>query len=82
MDCIYIDLFYNIGVCDWKYNNDYVDGNDGWWYSKWLVFMEKWLKLVKCLFKLDIGVLIVMIDEYEVYYLGMLLEWEFLEIYW
>lgn len=59
-----------------------MDGNDGWWYSKWLVFMEKWLKLVKCLFKLDIGVLIVMIDEYEVYYLGMLLEWEFLEIYW
>ena len=29
VDCIYIDPPYNTGARDWKYNNDYVDGNDG-----------------------------------------------------
>ena len=28
VDCIYIDPPYNTGARDWKYNNDYVDGND------------------------------------------------------
>ena len=28
VDCIYIDPPYNTGAKDWKYNNDYVDGND------------------------------------------------------
>ena len=36
VDCIYIDPPYNTGARDWKYNNDYVDGNDGWRHSKWL----------------------------------------------
>lgn len=27
VDCIYIDPPYNTGAKDWKYNNDYVDGN-------------------------------------------------------
>jgi len=30
VDCIYIDPPYNTGALDWKYNNDYVDGNDLW----------------------------------------------------
>lgn len=74
VDCIYIDPPYNTGARDWKYNNDYVDGNDSWRHSKWLAFMEKRLKLAKRLLKLDMGVLIVTIDEHEVHHLGMLLE--------
>ena len=79
VDCIYIDPPYNTGARDWKYNNDYVDGNDGWRHSKWLAFMEKRLKLAKRLLKPDTGVLIVTIDEHEVHHLGMLLEREFPE---
>lgn len=74
VDCIYIDPPYNTGARDWKYNNDYVDGNDAWRHSKWLAFMEKRLKLARRLLKPDIGVLIVTIDEHEVHHLGMLLE--------
>lgn len=81
VDCIYIDPPYNTGARDWKYNNDYVDGNDGWRHSKWLAFMEKRLKLAKRLLKPDTGVLIVTIDEHEVHHLGMLLEQEFPEAY-
>lgn len=74
VDCIYIDPPYNTGARDWKYNNDYVDGNDGWRHSKWLAFMERRLKLAKRLLKPDSGVLIVTIDEKEYLHLGMLLE--------
>jgi adenine-specific DNA-methyltransferase len=74
VDCIYIDPPYNTGARDWKYNNDYVDGNDSWRHSKWLAFMEKRLRLAKRLLKPDTGVLIVTIDEHEVHHLGMLLE--------
>ena len=74
VDCIYIDPPYNTGARDWKYNNDYVDANDGWRHSKWLAFMEKRLKLAKRLLNPRTGVLIVTIDEHEVHHLGMLLE--------
>ena len=74
VDCIYIDPPYNTGARDWKYNNDYVDGNDGWRHSKWLAFMEKRLKLAKRLLKCENSVLIVTIDEKEFLHLGMLLE--------
>lgn len=74
VDCIYIDPPYNTGARDWKYNNDYVDSNDGWRHSKWLAFMEKRLKLAKRLLKPDLGVLVVTIDEHEVHHLGMLIE--------
>ena len=73
VDCIYIDPPYNTGARDWKYNNDYVDGNDSWRHSKWLSFMEKRLRLAKRLLKPENGVLICTIDEHEVHHLGMLL---------
>jgi adenine-specific DNA-methyltransferase len=73
VDCIYIDPPYNTGARDWKYNNDYVDGNDGWRHSKWLSFMEKRLRLAKKLLKSDTGVLICTIDEHEVHHLGNLM---------
>lgn len=41
VDCIYIDPPHNTGARDWKYNNDYVDGNDGWRHSKWLSMMQR-----------------------------------------
>lgn len=73
VDCIYLDPPYNTGARDWKYNNCYVDGSDGWRHSKWLSFMEKRLVLAKRLLRPD-GVLIITIDEHELYHLGMLLE--------
>jgi adenine-specific DNA-methyltransferase len=73
VDCIYIDPPYNTGAKDWKYNNDYVDGNDAWRHSKWLSFMEKRLRLAKKLLKPDTGVLICTIDEHEIHHLGVLI---------
>lgn len=81
VDCIYIDPPYNTGARDWKYNNNYVDSNDGWRHSKWLAFMERRLKLAKRLLNPDKGVLVVTIDEHEVHHLGLLLEQEFPQAY-
>ena len=81
VDCIYIDPPYNTGAKDWKYNNDYVDGNDQYRHSKWLAFMERRLKLAKRLLNPRTGVLIVTIDEHEVHRLRMLLEQLFPEFY-
>ena len=81
VDCIYIDPPYNTGAKDWKYNNNYVDDNDNWRHSKWLTFMEKRLKLAKKLLNPDTGVLVVTIDEHEIFHLGMLLEENFPECY-
>ena len=77
VDCIYIDPPYNTGARDWKYNNDYVDGNDGWRHSKWLAFMERRLLIAKRLLNPVASVLIVTIDEKEVLHLGILLEQTF-----
>lgn len=74
VDCIYIDPPYNTGARDWKYNNDYVDGNDQYRHSKWLSFMQKRLKLAKKLLNPNDSVLIVTIDEKEYLHLGCLLE--------
>jgi len=57
VDCIYIDPPYNSGARDWKYNNDYVDGNDGWRHSKWLSFMERRLQIAKRILNPDAAVL-------------------------
>ena len=73
-DCIYIDPPYNTGARDWKYNNDYVDGNDSYRHSKWLSFMEKRLRIAKKLLNPKDSVLIVTIDEKEYLHLGCLLE--------
>ena len=74
VDCIYIDPPYNTGARDWKYNNDYVEGDDLYRHSKWLAFMERRLLLAKELLNPDDSVLIVTIDEKEYLRLGMLLE--------
>jgi adenine-specific DNA-methyltransferase len=77
VDCIYIDPPYNTGAKDWKYNNDYVEGDDLYRHSKWLAFMERRLLLAKELLNPDDSVLIVTIDEKECSRLGLLLEQTF-----
>lgn len=74
VDAIYIDPPYNTGARDWKYNNDYVEGDDMYRHSKWLAFMERRLLLAKELLNPDDSVLIVTIDEKECLRLGLLLE--------
>lgn len=79
VDCIYIDPPYNTGAKDWKYNNDYVDGNDEYRHSKWLSMMQKRLEIAKRLLNPSDSVLIVTIDEKEYLHLGCLLEEMFSE---
>ena len=79
IDCIYIDPPYNTGAKDWKYNNDYVEGDDLYRHSKWLAFMERRLVLAKELLNADDSVLIVTIDEKEQPRLALLLEQVFPE---
>ena len=74
VDVIYIDPPYNTGAKDWKYNNDYVEGDDLYRHSKWLAMMERRLLLAKELLNPAESVLIVTIDEKEYLRLGLLLE--------
>ena len=74
VDCIYIDPPYNTGAKDWKYNNDYVDGNDEYRHSKWLSFIQKRLEIAKRLLNPIDSLLIVTIDDKEYLHLGCLLE--------
>ncbi len=73
VDCIYIDPPYNTGARDWKYDNDYVDGEDAYRHSKWLAFMERRLRLARDLLNPESSALIVTIDEKEYLRLGLLL---------
>lgn len=79
VDAIYIDPPYNTGAKDWKYNNDYVEGDDLYRHSKWLAMMERRLLVAKELLNPADSVLIVTIDEKEYLRLGMLLEQIFAE---
>lgn len=74
IDAIYIDPPYNTGAKDWKYNNDYVEGEDLYRHSKWLAFMERRLKIARALLNPSGSALIVTIDEKEYLRLGLLLE--------
>jgi adenine-specific DNA-methyltransferase len=79
VDAIYIDPPYNSGAKDWKYNNDYVEGDDLYRHSKWLAMMERRLLVAKELVAPAHSVLIVTIDEKEYLRLGLLLEQVFPE---
>lgn len=79
VDAIYIDPPYNSGAKDWKYNNDYVEGDDLYRHSKWLAMMERRLLVAKELLNPVNSVLIVTIDEKEYLRLGLLLEQVFPE---
>jgi adenine-specific DNA-methyltransferase len=79
VDAVYIDPPYNGGAKDWKYNNDYVEGDDIYRHSKWLAMMERRLFIAKELLNPANSVLIVTIDEKEYLRLGLLLEQTFPE---
>jgi adenine-specific DNA-methyltransferase len=79
IDAIYIDPPYNTGAKDWKYNNDYVEGDDLYRHSKWLAMMERRLLMAKELLNPADSVMIVTIDEKEYLRLGLLLEQTFPE---
>ena len=79
VDVIYIDPPYNSGAKDWKYNNDYVEGEDLYRHSKWLAMIERRLLVAKELLNPLDSVLIVTIDEKEYLRLGLLLEQVFPE---
>jgi adenine-specific DNA-methyltransferase len=53
IDVIYIDPPYNTGNKDFKYNDSFIDKEDGYRHSKWLNFMSKRLKLAHNLLKDD-----------------------------
>jgi adenine-specific DNA-methyltransferase len=74
IDAVYIDPPYNSGAKDWKYNNDYVEGEDLYRHSKWLAFMERRLKVAQELLNPESAVLVVSIDEKEVHRLALLLD--------
>ena len=73
IDVIYIDPPYNTGAKDWKYNNRFVDKNDGYRHSLWLSMMYERLKIAKNLLTLK-GVLVCAIDENELATLSLLIE--------
>ena len=73
VDVIYIDPPYNTGARDWKYNNDYVDINDTYRHSKWILMIEHRLQLTKKLLSPD-GFIICAIDNNELFTLGLLMD--------
>ncbi len=79
IDVIYIDPPYNTGAKDWKYNNNYVEGDDLYRHSKWLAFIERRLTIARELLNPENSILIVTIDEKEYLRLGLLLEQTFSE---
>lgn len=73
VDLIYIDPPYNTGNKSWKYNNNYVDKEDSFRHSKWISFMFKRLELAKKLLS-PTGVIIVTVDDYEIFNLGQIMD--------
>jgi len=73
IDVIYADPPYNTGSNTWIYNNKIVDSNDMYRHSKWLSFMRKRLELALNLLK-DSGIIVVTIDDYELFTLGLLMD--------
>lgn len=75
IDVVYIDPPYNTGENDFKYNDTYIDKENGFRHSMWLSFISKRLKIIKKLLS-NTGVLLVHIDENEFDALSLLLETE------
>ena len=72
IDVIYIDPPYNTGKKnEWKYNDSWIDENDGYKHSKWISFMNRRLELASSLLSKN-GVIFISIDEHEVSQLSLL----------
>ena len=70
--CIYVDPPYNTGKQDFLYNDRFVDKEDSWRHSKWCEFMFQRLMLARDLLTPE-GVIVVSIDDNEVFSLGLLM---------
>lgn len=66
IDVIYIDPPYNTGAKNWRYNNDYVDNEDGYRHSKFISFIRRRINIAKRLLSAS-GIIICAIDDYEVH---------------
>ena len=64
VDVIYIDPPYNTGNDDFRYNDKYVNEDDGYRHSKWISFMHDRLQLAKKLLK-ETGLIFISINEHE-----------------
>jgi len=73
IDIIYIDPPYNTGNKDFKYDDNFVDLDDGYRHSKWLSFMNRRLKLANELLSED-GIIFVSIDKNEGFQLKLLMD--------
>lgn len=73
IDVIYIDPPYNTGAKDWKYNNDFVDGEDPYRHTKWISFMSHRLIIAKNVLSPE-GIICCTIDDYEMPRLWLLME--------
>ena len=62
--CIYIDPPYNTGNKDFRYNDNFIDKENGGRHTLWLSFMKNRLELAKELLK-DTGVIFISIDDNE-----------------
>ncbi len=64
INLIYIDPPYNTGNKDFKYDDAFIDKNDGYKHSKWLAFMNTRLTIAHRLLSKD-GVVFISIDDNE-----------------
>ncbi|EGQ60715.1 methyltransferase, partial [Acidithiobacillus sp. GGI-221] len=71
--CIYIDPPYNTQKKDFVYNDRFVDKTHRFRHSLWLEFMYQRLTIARDLLSED-GVILVSIDDHEVFRLGMLMD--------
>jgi adenine-specific DNA-methyltransferase len=71
VDVIYIDPPYNTGSKDFRYNDTYIDGGDGYRHSKWISFMRKRLMRARDLLK-DTGIIFISIADNELPQLRLL----------
>ncbi len=78
IDLIFIDPPYNTGKEDFRYNDKWINNEDGYRHSKWLSFMNKRLVLAKKLLKQN-GLIVVHIDENEQTNLHALMNHIFME---
>ena len=81
MDLIYIDPPYNTGNKDFRYNDNFVDKENGGRHTLWLSFMKTRLELAKELLK-DTGVIFISIDDNEQANLKLLCDRVFKEENW
>ena len=71
IDLIYIDPPYNTGADDFKYDDNFINEDDGFRHSKWLSFMSKRLKIARRLMK-NTGCIFIQISDIELCQLKML----------